>query len=163
MLACSFSFFQNGLEPWPQTGFFFKKLLGTTQGIIIIIINSKVVGQFFLGGGHHTGYYYYFKSELAGQVFLIKNWHHVEYKFLKSNCLDPLPINPDFLSAINFYALESIIKYPPCKLLSVSPTQVLGFRFFLPLFCYGLINQKCLPMLGICKVQNQKNYWTDFV
>jgi hypothetical protein len=44
MLACSFSFFQNGLEPWPQTGFFFKKLLGTTQGIIIIIINSKVVG-----------------------------------------------------------------------------------------------------------------------
>jgi hypothetical protein len=46
MLACSFSFFQNGLEPWPQTGFFFLKLLGTTQGIIIIIIiiNSKVVG-----------------------------------------------------------------------------------------------------------------------
>jgi hypothetical protein len=42
MLACSFPFFQNRLEPWPQTGFFFLKLLGTTQGVIII--NSKVVG-----------------------------------------------------------------------------------------------------------------------
>jgi hypothetical protein len=50
MLACSFSFFQNGLEPWPQTGFCFKKLLGSTQGIIIII-NSKVVGYFFWGWG----------------------------------------------------------------------------------------------------------------
>jgi hypothetical protein len=78
ILACSFSFFQNRLDPWPQTGFFYKKLLVTTQGIIIIKKKFKIgwVVFFVWGGAPHrvllffkfrTGWASFFNKKLASR------------------------------------------------------------------------------------------------